>query len=91
MQMNRIPEYTDHSFDGMLHWFAEMSVRELLFHPDESADQIINVVDGEPSFTSEECHKLDGILSKMFDEHGDKVHEAAYPVFMRRAGIRLDA
>jgi hypothetical protein len=91
MQGTRIPDFTQNTFDGMLNWFAELSIRELLFHPDDSPSQIVKIVDGAPAFTAEECRKLEDILANMFRKHGDLVHEACYPVFMKAAGQRLDA
>ena len=91
MQVARVPDFTNNTFDGMLSWFAELSVRELLFHPDDSPTQIIKIADGSPTFTAEECRKLEGILADMFRKHGDRVHEACYPVFMRAVGQRVDA
>lgn len=90
MQTSRVPDFADHSFDGMLHWFAALSVRGLLFHPDDSPSEIISVADGKPVFTNEECRKIDGILASMFEKHGNQVHEACYPIFMRAFGQHLD-
>jgi len=91
MNISRVPEYSDHSFDGMLHWFAAMSERELLFHPDDAAETIHVIATGEPTFSPEESRKANAILKSMFSQFGDKVYEAAYPVFMKRMGLRLDA
>lgn len=91
MQAARVPDFTNNTFDGMLYWFAEMSVRNLLFHPDDSPAQIITIADGTQVFTTGECRKLEGILADMFHKHGDRVHEACYPVFMKAVGQRLDA
>ena len=91
MQATRVPDFTNNTFDGMLNWFAEMSVRELLFHPDDSPAQIITIADGSAAFTTGECRKLEGILADMFRKHGDGVHEACYPIFMKAGGQRLDA
>lgn len=86
-QPERIPNFTDNTFDGMLFWFAEMSSRGLIYHPDESADQIVLLADGKPMFTSTECEKLDGFLASMFKTHGDRVYDACYPIFMKAAGL----
>jgi hypothetical protein len=91
MNISRIPEFSDHSVDGMLLWFATMSERELLFHPDDLPKDIIIIATGEPTFSPGECKKTADILDAMFELHGDDVYEAAYPVFMQRMGIRLDA
>ncbi|HPN78227.1 hypothetical protein [Dokdonella sp.] len=91
MESSRIPDLNVSTFDDMSWWFAEMSRRELLFHPDDSPNQIFNIRTGEPTFSPEECAKVENILSDMFDKFGNDVHEAAYPIFMRRFNGRLDA
>lgn len=91
MNISRIPDYSEHSFDGMLLWFATMSVRKLLFHPDDPAETIYNIATGEPTFSPTESRKANAILETMFNRFGDEVYEAAYPIFMKRMGIQLDA
>jgi len=91
MSASRIPEFSDKSFDGMLFWFATMSVRELLFHPDDPAENIYNIASGEPTFSPAESREANAILKTMFNRFGDEVYEAAYPIFMKRMGIQLDA
>lgn len=87
MSASRIPAYDRTNPDGMLIWFAEMAKRDLLFHPEDSASSIIRIDNGEPVFTREESKTVDATLAEMFSEHGDKVIEACYPVFMRNAGF----
>ncbi len=91
MSISRIPEYSDHSFDGMLYWFASMSECGLLFHPDDPAEEIYEIATGDPMFSPVESRKANAILNSMFSEFGDEVYEAAYPIFMKRMGIQLDA
>lgn len=92
MSTTRIPDLERNTFDGMLAWFGEMSVRDLIFHPDDAPDQVMRIADGKPMFSVHECRKLEEVLGAMFEAHGDRVHEACYPVFMRAAGmLRLDA
>jgi hypothetical protein len=91
MTESKIPEYTNNSFDGMLAWFAEMSVRELLFHPEDRPEDIVIIANGEPMFSSTECQQINMILETMYEQFGDMVCEAAYPIFMKRMGLRLDA
>jgi len=88
---NRIPGFDEKSFDGMLFWFAEMSKRDLLFHPDDSPDSIVDTKTNAHFFTRDECRILEDIIDQMFDEYGDDVYEAAYPVFMKRMNLPLDA
>jgi len=91
MNISRIPDYSDHSFNGMLVWFTTMSERGLLFHPDDPADEIYDMATGEPTFTAAESRQANKILEAMFGRFGDKVYEAAYPIFMKRMSIQPDA
>lgn len=88
---NRIPAYDLANPDGMQIWFAEMSVRGLLFHPEEDPAEIIRIGTWERSFTDSEADQIRGILGSMFAEHGDETISACYPIFMRAVGQRLDA
>jgi len=87
MSTSRIPQYFDHSFDGMLIWFASMSERGLLFHPDDPADEIYEIATGNRTFSSDESGQINKIISTMFELHGDQGYEAAYPIFMKRLCI----
>jgi hypothetical protein len=91
MNVSRIPDFGDKSFDGMLTWFAQMSVRDLLFHPDDNPEEIVHMTTGTKFFTASECRRLERMLTEMFQLFGDDVYEAAYPVFMKRMDIQLDA
>lgn len=88
---SRIPAYDSASSDGMLTWFAEMSARGLLFHPEEDPAAILRIDTWERAFTDAEADQVRGILANMFAEHGDDTISACYPVFMRAVGQRLDA
>lgn len=87
----RIPAYDSANPDGMLTWFAEMSVRGLLFHPEEDPAGIVRIGTWERVFTDAEAERIRGILGSMFEKHGDETINACYPVFMRAVGQRLDA
>ncbi len=91
MTISRIPAFNDKSFDGMQHWFAELAVRRLIFHPDDSPSDILSMRDNNPLFTPRECTELEEVLAAMFETFGDEVYEAVYPVFMKAAGQRLDS
>ncbi len=91
MQSNRIPGFNNKSFDGMLVWFSEMSVRGLLFHPDDDPADITSIKDNKPLFDTPEIGSLRCIMREMFKFHGDNVYEAACPAFMNTMGIQLDA
>ncbi len=75
----------------MLIWFASMSERELLFHPDDPPEDIFVISTGKQAFLPAESSKAGEILGEMFELHGDDVYEAAYPIFMKRMGIQLGA
>jgi hypothetical protein len=91
MNTSRIPDFSNKSFDGMLTWFAEMAIRDLIFHPDDAPESIVSIATGEKTFTDDECQKLENTLSEMFNLFNDDVYEAAYPIFMKHIGVQLDA
>lgn len=91
MNASRIPDFANKSREGMSIWFAEMSLRGLLFHPEDAPRDIITITTNERTFTSEECIKLDGIMAEMFTLFGNDVCEAAYPIFMKRMGMQQAA
>ena len=91
MHASRIPDFANKSRNGMSIWFAEMSLRGLLFHPEDAPSSIYTIATGERAFTAMECTKLDGIMAEMFALFGDDVREACYPIFMKAAGQRLAA
>ena len=88
---NRIPVCKDDSFDGMLVWFATLSQEDLLFHPDDDPATIVSADSGEKAFSRAEVRSLWATLARLFRVNGDNVYEAAYPIFMTRFGIQLDA
>ena len=91
MKTSQIPDFSDKSFDGMLVWFASMSERGLLFHPDDAPETIVSIATGEALFSPREARKLTDIIGEMFERFGDEVYEAAYPIFMKCMGWRMDA
>lgn len=88
---SRIPAYDSASPDGMQMWFAEMSARGLLFHPEEDPASVVCIGTWERTFTDAEAAQIRGILGRMFDKYGDETISACYPIFMRAVGQRLDA
>lgn len=75
----------------MLMWFSEMSFRGLPFHPDDPPNTIVKIVDDTLLFTKSEARKIQTIVENMFEQFGDRVCDAAYPIFMNAFGLRLDA
>lgn len=91
MNASRIPDFVNKSREGMSIWFSEMSLRGLLFHPEDAPSDIFVVSTNERMFTPSECIRLERIMAEMFDLFGDDVCAAAYPIFMRCAGMPLAA
>jgi hypothetical protein len=91
MIASRIPDFSEKSFGGMSMWFSAMSARGILFHPDDSPEEIVSIPASKRMFNSRECQKLETIVGEMFKEFGDGVYEAAYPFFMKCIDIRPDA
>jgi len=91
MNASRIPEFSDTSYNGMMIWFATMFERGLLFHPDDVPEEIVSIDSGERTFSTAESLYLRKTVDIMFELHDDNVYEAAYPIFMKRMGIQLDA
>lgn len=59
MKASRIPAYDCMNPNGMLIWFSEMALRDLLFHPEDAPESIIRVDDGSKTFTPTECAEVD--------------------------------
>jgi len=91
MKASRIPDFANKSRGGMSIWFAEMSLRGLLFHPEDAPSDIFTIATNERTFTPAECTKLDAIMADMFALFGDDVCEAAYPIFMKCMGTQQAA
>lgn len=91
MKASRIPDFANKSREGMSIWFAEMSQRGLLFHPEDAPGDIFGIATNERTFTPGECTKLDGIMAEMFATFGDGVCETAYPIFMKCMSLRQAA
>ena len=85
-QASRIPQWSDHSFDGMLLWFSEMSVRGLLFHPDDDPAEIISTRSGARLFSDAEAVVLRATIAEMFELQGEDVYEAGMPIFRATLG-----
>ena len=65
-----------------------MYLAGLLYHPDESAEAIINTASGQPTFTPEECVELNKAVGLMFANHGDKVYQVGLQYFQKAIGIK---
>jgi hypothetical protein len=83
MQPTRIPALTNNSRTAARKWFTQMHRSELLFHPDNNPYELVQIADGSPTFTSQECEEASQALKLMFLHHGDAVYELAMDVVSR--------
>lgn len=83
MQTTRIPTLTNNSRPAAQTWLTQMHARELLFHPDNNPYELVQVSDGSPTFTPQECQQATQALKRMFLHHGDAVYEMAMDVVSR--------
>ena len=88
---SRIPKLNSTNFDGALVWFAEMQTKGLIFHPDDDPADIVNICDWQKTFSEPEVSELRFVMNELFNSLGDDVYDAAYPIFMKAIGQRLDA
>jgi hypothetical protein len=84
---SRIPDLPNNSFFAMNRWFYKMHLAGLLFHPDDSAEDIVEIKTGQPTFTAEECLKVNQAINRMFEFQGDKVYEVALKYVHQAMGI----
>lgn len=83
----RIPAVPGKSYFALLRWFGTLYASDLLFHPDDRAEEIVSIKTGEPTFTPEECGVLNASLEILFEHHGDKVYDVALCYAQRAMGI----
>ena len=50
---SRIPEIPNNSYFAMNRWFYKMYQAGFLYHPDEPAENIVQIATGELTFTPE--------------------------------------
>nr|WP_319563460.1 hypothetical protein [uncultured Rhodoferax sp.] len=84
----RIPALPNKSFFAMHRWFNQMYLSGLLFHPDEPAESIVDIANGQPTFRPEECIQLNRAVKSMFDNHGDKVYSVGLQYFHKAMSIK---
>lgn len=88
--LERIPPLGSTGLAGMRDWFQKLQDRGLLFHPDDDPADIVRIDSGERTFTDAEAGMIRSLLVGLFEQHGDGVYEAAWPVFAKAVGIALD-
>jgi hypothetical protein len=83
MQTTRIPTLSNSSRAAAREWLTQMHDSELLFHPDNNPSDLVQIADGSPTFTPQECEEASQALKLMFLHHGDAVYELAMEVLSR--------
>ncbi len=83
MQTTRIPMLANSSRTAAHNWLAQMHSGGLLFHPDNNPSDLVQIADGSPTFTPQECKEATHTLKLMFLHHGDAVYELAMDVVSR--------
>lgn len=73
----RIPDWSDHSHQGLVRWWQQMVSQYLAFHPDDDPESVISFAEGRPLFSADGCAKLRMILDEMRREHGVAVYQVA--------------
>lgn len=87
---SRIPKISNSSYFAMNRWFYKMYLTGFLYHPDEPAENIVQISTGEPLFNSEECVELNKAVDLMFKHHGDAVYSCGIKYFHKALGITPD-
>ncbi|CAM8624624.1 hypothetical protein RAE19_09505 [Rhodoferax sp. TBRC 17660] len=85
---SRIPSLPNKSFFAMNRWFYKMQQAGLLYHPDERAEDIVDIETGAPTFDPVECELLDAMIDQMFEVHGDKVYDVCIKHVHKAMGIK---
>lgn len=89
---SRIPKLHDTTFDSALRWFSELQCNGLLFHPEDDPATIVEIANGIPVFTDTEVQELHFLIRELEEKLGhENMIDAAYPIFMKAAGVQLDA
>lgn len=89
-QTSRIPALPNRSLFAMNRWFYKMYQSGLLYHPDESAENIVCLDTNETLFTKAECIVLNKAIDTMFKIHGDKVYDVCLHYSQMALGIEPD-
>jgi hypothetical protein len=72
---SRLPSFPNSSYFAMNRWFYKMYQADLLYNPDDSAEDIVSIKTGEPCFSPNECVELNKAVSFMFEQHGEMVYD----------------
>ena len=88
---NRIPAIPGTSTFALARWFSRLNASGLLFHPDDSPENVISIETREPTFTTDECRVLNESLEILFQHHGDLVYDVALSYAQRAMGIKEPA
>tara|TARA_R110002124_G_C8972664_1_gene515338 strand:- start:12934 stop:13242 length:309 start_codon:yes stop_codon:yes gene_type:complete len=87
MTNSRIPQLTDTTKDDALKWFLEMRLADLLFDPNDDAEDIVHRNTGERLFSPTEAAEANDIINRLYASLGDELDEIVYPVYMEALGL----
>lgn len=86
----RIPKLTVTTPTAAKSWFKRMHADGLMFHPDDSPEEIIEIASGAPQFSNSECIQLKQYLDKLFAALGDRVYDIAFDVVSTTFHMRAE-
>lgn len=78
MTPTRIPNLIGTRRTAAKRWIQKMHGLGLLFCLDDRPEDIVQIANGLPTFTPNECAELRSILSRLFTSLGDTVLELAF-------------
>ena len=80
MTGTRVPKLTGTTPTAAKSWFKRMHADGLMFHPDESPNEIMEIASEARLFSDAECIQLKQYLAQLFAALGDRVHDIAFDV-----------
>jgi hypothetical protein len=84
---SRLPSFPNSSYFAMNRWFYKMYQANLLYNPDDPAENIVVIKTGEPTFSADECVELNKAVRFMFELHGEKVYDVCLHYLRKGLGI----
>lgn len=85
---SRLPSFPNSTYFAMNRWFYKMYQADLLYNPDDPAEEIVSIRTGAACFSADECVELNKAVSFMFKLHGEKVYDVCLHYFRKGLGIK---
>lgn len=86
LDVEEIPNWNDQSHKSLGIWWQTMAKRGLAFHPDDAPETIVYMQTGKPCFTPKACERLETIISRMIELHGEHVYSVGQSAIMEQLG-----